>query len=246
MQNRSPVQVIDKAITLMRIISELKQGASALELSKLSGLDRTTVHRILKSLMVWDLVIHEEGMFKSGPESLFYSTQYLNRLNIRRVALPFMIEIQKLLTEKQAVISLSIPVRDHVVLIERIWTQLTPLNVLMDLSDQYLIDKIPSGLAILATYTEENCRMLLDAERYAAVEPRLRQICDSQGFCIGVNEQKIGLNSIAYPIFNGRDEGSGALVIAGLDAEDELALDSMLAGHLKRACENISGQLNYL
>ncbi|MFC6377966.1 IclR family transcriptional regulator domain-containing protein [Tatumella terrea] len=185
-------------------------------------------------------------MFKSGPESLFYSTQYLNRLNIRRVALPFMIEIQKLLTEKQAVISLSIPVRDHVVLIERIWTQLTPLNVLMDLSDQYLIDKIPSGLAILATYTEENCRMLLDAERYAAVEPRLRQICDSQGFCIGVNEQKIGLNSIAYPIFNGRDEGSGALVIAGLDAEDELALDSMLAGHLKRACENISGQLNYL
>ena len=246
MLRKSPIQVIDKAVTLLRIISDLKQGASALELSKLSGLDRTTVHRILKSLIVWDLVIHEDGMFKSGPESLFYSTRYLNRLNIRRVALPFMVEIQKLLTDKQAVISLSIPVREHVVLIERIWTQLTPLNVLMDLSDQYPIEKIPSGLAMLATFTPEQCLNILDDKRYKDIESRLLQIRAAQGFCIGANEQRLGLSSVAYPVINLRGEGVGALVIAGLDAEHELSLNSPLAGHLKRACENISGQLNYL
>lgn len=202
MIRKSPIQVIDKAVTLLRIISDLKQGASALELAKLSGLDRTTVHRILKSLIVWDLVIHEDGMFKSGPESLFYSTRYLNRLNIRRVALPFMVEIQKLLTDKQAVISLSIPVREHVVLIERIWTQLTPLNVLMDLSDQYPIDKIPSGLAMLATYNPLVCREILDEQRCAEIEPRLTEIRAAKGFCIGANEQQLGLNSIAYPVLN--------------------------------------------
>ena len=38
------VQVIDRSIVLLRTLSGLKHGASALDLARLTGIDRTTIH----------------------------------------------------------------------------------------------------------------------------------------------------------------------------------------------------------
>jgi DNA-binding IclR family transcriptional regulator len=86
---------------------------------------------------------------------LIYSSAYLNRLNLRKIALPFTIELQRVIGDLQAIVSLSIPVGDEVVLIERMWTPSTPLNVIVDLADQFPIDGSPSGRAILATYSAD-------------------------------------------------------------------------------------------
>jgi len=50
------VQVIDRSIVLLRTLSGLKHGASALDLARLTGIDRTTIHRLLKTLTHWSLI----------------------------------------------------------------------------------------------------------------------------------------------------------------------------------------------
>jgi len=240
------VQVIDRSIVLLRTLAGLKHGASALDLARLTGIDRTTIHRLLKTLTYWSLIESQGGTYRIGPESLIYSAAYLNRLNLRKIALPYAIELQRVIGERQAIVSLSVPVGDQVVLIERMWTPSTPLNVIVDLADQFPIDGSPSGRAILATYGESTALAILGEERYARVLPALEQIRREADFAFGHGEFKPGLSSVAFPIRPEATIAMGAVVVAGLEMEDETHSSSSLASHVRRACEGIAAQLGSL
>ncbi|WP_437882368.1 IclR family transcriptional regulator [Pseudomonas sp. LRF_L74] len=237
------MQVIDRAVLLLRTLSRLKQGGSALELARLTGIDRTTIHRLLKTLAHWKLIEPQAGNYRVGPESLIYSTAYLNRLNLRRIALPYAIELQRVIDQRPAIVSISMPVGDEVVLIERMWTPSTPLNVIVDLADQFPIDRVPSGRAILATYSDAASRELLGEARYEEALPVVKRIREQDGFSFGDSVFKTGLTSIAYPIMGSAGQAVGALVVAGLEIADEMRPDSALASHVRRACEGVSAQL---
>ncbi|MCL2891672.1 IclR family transcriptional regulator [Brenneria tiliae] len=237
------VQVIDRSIVLLRTLAGLRHGASALELARLTGIERTTIHRLLKTLTYWNLIESQGASYRIGPESLIYSAAYLNRLNLRKSALPYAIELQRVIGERPAIVSLSVPVNDQVVLVERMWTPSTPLNAIVDLADQYPIDGSPSGRAVLATYGESAAWGILGAARYASVLPALEQIRRQQGFAFGHGEFKPGLSSLAFPILLASGVAVGAVVVAGLDMEDETHPASSLASHVRRACEGIAAQL---
>ncbi|MBI6852740.1 helix-turn-helix domain-containing protein [Pseudomonas cichorii] len=240
------VQVIDRSIVLLRTLAGLKNGASALDLARLTGIDRSTIHRLLKTLTHWSLIESQGATYRIGPESLIYSAAYLNRMNLRKIALPYAIELQRVIGERQAIVSLSIPVGDQVVLIERMWTPTTPLNVIVDLADQYPIDGSPSGRAVLSTYNEEAALNILGQERYAKVLPALKMIRTQQDFAFGHGEFKPGLSSVAFPIRLETGMALGAVVVAGLGMEDETHPASPLASHVRRACEGIAAQLGNL
>lgn len=237
------VQVIDRSIVLLRTLTSLKHGASALDLARQTGIERSTIHRLLKTLTYWGLIESRGATYHIGPESLIYSAAYLNRLNLRRLALPYAIELQRMIGERPAIVSLSVPVGDQVVLIERMWTPATPLNVIVDLADQFAIEGSPSGRAILATYSEAVALGILGDERYAQALPGLQLIRDEQNFAFGHGEFKPGLSSVAFPIRAAGAQALGALVVAGLDMEEETHPQSALAAHLRRACEGIAAHL---
>lgn len=240
------VQVIDRSIVLLRTLASLKHGASALDLARLTGIDRTTIHRLLKTLTHWSLIESQGGTYRIGPECLIYSAAYLNRLNLRKIALPYAIELQRVIGERQAIVSLSVPVGDQVVLIERMWTPTTPLNVIVDLADQFPIDGSPSGRAVLATYSETATQAILGDARYAKARPALELIRSQQDFAFGHGEFKPGLSSVAFPIRVEGGQAIGAVVVAGLEMEDETHPASSLASHVRRACEGIAAQLGNL
>lgn len=240
------VQVIDRSVVLLRTLAGLRHGASALDLARLTGIDRTTIHRLLKTLTHWGLIETQGGTYRIGPESLIYSAAYLNQLNLRKIALPYAIELQRVIGDRQAIVSLSVPVGDQVVLIERMWTPTTPLNVIVDLADQFPIDGSPSGRAVLATYSESAALGILGEERYARVHPTLELIRSQEHFAFGHGEFKPGLSSVAFPIRPEAGTAMGAVVVAGLAMEDETHPGSFLASHVRRACEGIAAQLGNL
>lgn len=240
------VQVIDRSIVLLRALANLKHGASALDLARLTGIERSTIHRLLKTLHHWGLIESRGAIYHIGPESLIYSAAYLNRLNLRKLALPYAIELQRVIGERPAIVSLSVPVGDQVVLIERMWTPATPLNVIVDLADQFPIEGSPSGRAVLATYSQAQALHVLGEERYARALPTLEQIRREQDFAFGHGEFKPGLSSVAFPIRVDGGQALGAVVVAGLDMEAETHPASPLAAHVRRACEGIAAQLGSL
>ncbi|VCU68598.1 HTH-type transcriptional regulator SrpS [Pigmentiphaga humi] len=240
------VQSIDRAFMVLRELATTPQGATALDLSRRAGIERTTVHRLLKTLIHWNMVTAEDGVYALGPECLLLATAHASRLNVRRAALPYAVELQeKVLQGRSALVSISVPARDRTVIVERIWTPLTPMNVIIDIGNQFPVDDCASGKSILSTYPDELGRATLGKSRFDKVLPELRKIRQADGFCATLGRYKRGLASLAYP-FRGRGQAAlGAIVVSGLDLNDSMRPDSSLAQHLQRACENVSSALQH-
>jgi DNA-binding IclR family transcriptional regulator len=238
------VQVIDRAFALLRALADAPGGMTATALAAKTGIDRSTIHRLLKTLAYWDMVVAEAGNYAVGAGCVLMATSSVNRGKIRRAALPFAIELQeKVLHNRVAIVSLSIPVADEAVMIDRIWTHLTPINLIMDIGDHFPIEKSTSGRAMLSTFDDEACVQRIGQERFDAVSAALNAPRGAQGFATGQGALTPGLMSLAYPI-RGRDGvACGAIVIAGLDLQDAMRTDSEVAQHLHRACSSASANL---
>ncbi|WP_185733707.1 IclR family transcriptional regulator [Burkholderia stagnalis] len=238
------VQAIDRAFIILRELAKHPNGQSALELARNTGIDRTTTHRLLKTLMHWGMAAGESGVYFVGAECALLATGHLNRAKVRRIALPFAVELQeKVLRNYAAVLSISIPARDEVVIIERLWTPATPINVITDIGDHFPIDLSASGKSILSTFSREECIERIGKERYAAIESLLVRSRKQDGFSAGHDDFKPGLSSLAYPIIGPDGTACAAMVIAGLDLTAHTKVNSDLAQHLRRVCQNVSASL---
>ncbi|MFT8516890.1 MAG: helix-turn-helix domain-containing protein [Acetobacter persici] len=241
--NGSGVGVLDKYMELQKQLARVSKGLTAQELARLTSMDRGTVHRLLKAMIYWGQVEAEHGIYRLGGGCLLPASAYLTRLPLRRVALPYTIDLQNVIADRPAIVSVALPVGDQIVLIERMWTAATPFNVVADLDDKFAMDRCTSGRAILATYPEERALEILGEERYENISPRIQEIMEAGGYSFGRSEQREGLSSMGYPIRLGQEAAVGALVIAGLEMDAVLQVSSPLAQHLQRACKGISEQL---
>ncbi|MBS1066824.1 IclR family transcriptional regulator [Gluconobacter kondonii] len=239
----SGVGVLDKCMELTTCLSFSPRGLTALELARQTGIDRGTIHRLLKALVYWKQVEAEDGLYRLGAGALLSASSYLTRLPLRRVALPYAIDLQNVISDRPAIVSVALPVGDQIVLIDRMWTATTPFNVIADLDDRFDIDGCTSGRAVLATFPPPAVEVLLGQERFMAVEPRLDAIRENGGYSLGYSEQRKGLSSIAYPICHADRPAMGALVVAGLDMEADMRASSSLAHHMQRACAGIAERL---
>ncbi|OVZ58284.1 hypothetical protein CDO44_14975 [Pigmentiphaga sp. NML080357] len=243
-QSGNRVQVIDRAMVLLDALMRTPRGASALELAQATALDRTTVHRVLRTLAHWGMVQAREGVYTLGPQCLVLGTAQHDRLGIRRAALPHAIELQeKGVGKRRAIVSISVPALDEVVIIERIWTPSVPLNIITDIGTHFPLDASVSGRAILAAWPRAKGIAHVGEERYAAVSERLDTIRAHRGISFGLSEMRPGVGTLACPIFGHGDEAVAALIVAGLALEEELRPDSPLAQHAQRSAANISAVL---
>lgn len=177
----SGVGVLDKYMALQKHLAGVSKGLTALELARLTGMDRGTVHRLLKAMMHWRQVEAEHGVYRLGGGCLLPASAYLTRLPLRRIALPYTIDLQNVIADRPAIVSVALPVGDQIVLIERMWTAATPFNVVADLDDKFAIDSCTSGRAILATYPEAQARQTVGMSVTSGCAPdcwRLLRLAD--------------------------------------------------------------------
>ncbi|WP_215747598.1 MULTISPECIES: IclR family transcriptional regulator [Gluconobacter] len=239
----SGVGVLDKCMALMRCLSVSPGALTALELARQTGMDRGTVHRLLKAMVYWKQVETGDGTYRLGAGALLSASSYLTRLPLRRVALPYAIDLQNVISDRPAIVSVALPVGDQIVLIDRMWTATTPFNVIADLDDRFDMDACTSGRAVLATLSAASAEALVGEERYLAVAPRLEKIRKNGGYSFGHSEQRKGLSAMGYPVRHGDGPAIGALVVAGLEMEADMRVSSSLAHHMQRACAGIAERL---
>ncbi|HWI36590.1 MAG TPA: helix-turn-helix domain-containing protein [Burkholderiales bacterium] len=243
-REKGRVQAIDRAFLLLREMLAAPLGLTALQLAGRTGLDRTTVHRLLRTLAHWGLTEAHGARHRLGPESLVLASAYLDRLNVRRAALPHAIDLQeKGIGSRPGIVSIAVPAHEEVVIIERLWSPSAPLSILFEIGTRLPIDGSPSGRAILSTYPAERGIALVGAKRYEAIRPRLKEVAAQGGLSFGLSELHPGVGTLACALRGPGGEALGALVMAGLGFEKDLRADSRLAHHLLRAAKNVSSQL---
>ena len=213
---------------------------TALEIAKNVELDRTVVYRQLRTLAQHGMAIEDAGAFRLGPQCVLLAHRYIDNLLVRRLALPYLLEIQgKVIGDKPWTATLAIPVVDVSTVVERIWTQSIPLGMVLDIGDTFPIDLGASGRCILAYYSEAEAKALIGVDRYTAVESTLARVRDAGGVALSRGEARHGVYALAAVIRSRRDSPIAAISVSGLDLGEDLAEDSALARELQRAAHAI-------
>jgi DNA-binding IclR family transcriptional regulator len=237
---RSSVQSVSRAFNILEVLKDSSVKMSALELAGATGLDRTVVHRLLRTLAAHGMVVEERGGYGLGPASVLFANRYLDSVLVRRIALPYMLDFQAAaIGDKPWTVTLMIPVGDLVTVVERIWTRAVPLATVLDIGDTFPIDLAAAGRAVLAYRPPEEVRALIGDERYDAVAPLLDRVREVEGVALSRGEAMPGVQAIAAAIRSRGGHAVSSVAVAGLDLGDQLSEESMLARQLRRSAQAV-------
>jgi IclR family acetate operon transcriptional repressor len=227
---RSSVQSVERAFDILDVLRDAPGPMSALEIAKVTGLDRTVVHRQLRTLAQRGMTVEENGSFGLGPASVLLASRYVDNLLVRRLALPYLLELdERVIGDRPWTATLSIPVGDVTVVVERIWTRTVPLGLVLDVGDTHPIDRSAAGRCLLAYQPEQ------PPERAELLE----RIREAGGVALSRGEASPGVFAVAAAIRSRRGHPVAAIAVSGADLGDELAYDSRLALELRRAAHAI-------
>lgn len=220
---RSVVQSVTRAFDVLNLLRDTSSPMSVQDLARSSGLDRTVVHRLLRSLLQQDMVIEERGLFRIGPASVLLANRYHDDLLVRRLALPYMVEMQSgEIADKPWTATLSIAVGDVSAVIERIWTPRTPLDLVLAVGDTFPIHSTATGRSMLAYYEPDKLAEVVGAELSEELAPILESVRLAGGIGLSRGEAVPGVEAIAAVILSRRQAPVAAISVSGVDLGDQM------------------------
>lgn len=116
---RGTLGTVRNAVVLLDLLSEGPAYRQLTELADSSGLSVPTVHRLLRSLVVADLVEQDprSARYGLGPEVARLSVRYLARLPILRALAPYLLQLRD---ATGATVQVALLVRGSVVYVDRV------------------------------------------------------------------------------------------------------------------------------
>lgn len=238
------VQSVERAADVLRVLADRPHGATAVDVAAATGLDRTTVHRLLRTLVTTGLAESRGSSYVPGAVCTLLGAARLDSTRLHEIALPFAVDLQRnAVGERPLVVSISCCAQSEVVIVDRIWTPAVPLDIIAGIGWRFAIDQAVSGRAMLAAMPDDRIAALIGPARQARLASRLRAIRARGGIEFGVDEQRAGVATMACPLLGVGGAAVGALVIAGLGMQDDLQPDGPLTQALARSAALVSQRL---
>lgn len=240
-QDRSVVQSVQRAAAVLEALAATSEALTVQQLAREVGLDRTVVHRLVRTLAVSGLVEDLGGSrYQVGPGLLSLGTAYLDRLAIRRAALPFAVELQmRTIGQEPWVVSVAVPARAEAILVDRLWSPRTPLDSILDVGTRLPIDRSATGRCMLAYCDQAEVEELLGRERAEELAPVLEEIRAAGGIEVSSNERRPGISAMAACVRNRAGRACASVIISGPELGEHLRRDSALAETLNRTAASI-------
>ena len=223
-ETKSTVQSLERALILLERLSEHPQGCYIRDLSKMTSLHKSTIHRLLQTLMKYGYVgENDSGRYHLGTKPLLLSSSILESMDIRSVARPFLMELCAI-TGKTA--HILVQDESHAVYIDKVENPNRSISMYSQIGRRIPLYCSASGKAMLAWSGEEIVRQTLapfPLKRYTT-----NTICDmdklfdelekvrKQGFATDWFEHEENIFCIASPIFGNANKLVAAISIAGL------------------------------
>lgn len=210
------MRTVDRALDILESFTGDNHRKQNLDdLVEATALPKATVHRMVKNLERRGYLSYdkENALYALGYRVLLLSSAYLNDLEFRSVALPYMKELRDKTNES---VSLWLDQKDSRLCVERVQSR-EPLRQVISVGDVLPLDKGSSGKLLLAFRNTPADDALLPAGEAQAIRTR--------GYAISHAERCPGICSIAAPIRNAAGQVIAAISIAGPAfrfAEDKL------------------------
>lgn len=217
-------QSLDRALEVLVTIAESPQpGLTLAACSALLQYSKATTHRMLRTLVARDFLAYDEdlGVYSLGVANLRLGSEYLRRIDLRRVAIPAMRELVAETRETAHLATLSSGT--DVIYIEVVDSP-EPVRIFSRVGDAVPAFATGVGKAILAWTPLEKVVPRLPAEFMPRTENTLitrdAVLADlertrERGYSIDNMENREGIRGYAAPIFDHSNIAVAAVSIAG-------------------------------
>jgi DNA-binding IclR family transcriptional regulator len=218
-----PSSTLERAILLLDCFTQDQPYLGVREAARISGLSSSTAGRILASLKDLNLLIQdtETHKYALAGKVLAWAEVYGATLDVRKLAQPFIFDLQRLTGET---ISLYVQEGTNRVCVERVESNQN-VRVVARVGRYIPLYAGSAGKLFLAYLTEEEREAFLDVATLEPLTPytitnaeELREqaiVIKNQGYAISHREWTIDASGIAAPIFNQRGQVVAALTVSG-------------------------------
>ncbi|MFG6117982.1 IclR family transcriptional regulator [Thalassobacillus sp. B23F22_16] len=250
-KTKETVQSVDRAVDLLYCFSLNKPELTVNDFVNKTGLNRTTVFRLLTSLKEKGLIVknEEEGVYRLSLAFVGFGQIVAENLDIRKESLP---ELKKLSSLTNETVSLNVLQSNRRVCVEKVDGS-EDIRQFVKLGYPYPLVRGASGKVLLA-HCEENVieeviqewkEMNGDEFDSASFLKELQDIRNA-GYCLSKNDRVLGAYSISTPIFNMQKELIGGLSISGLAMRLTEEKEEMFISNAINGAKEISKKMGYI
>lgn len=217
------VQSVDRALSILEVLSENSSGLGITEISKKIDLHKSTVHRLLSTLIYKDYVEqdHETNKYRITLKVLELGNNRLKDLDIVTVSRPHLTELMKKTNE---VVHLVILEKEEIVYIDKVESENT-IRMHSTIGKRSPAYCTAVGKAIMSHMTMEevleiwNNSQIKEHTQYTItgvdeIKEELKKIRE-RGYSVDDEENEIGVRCVAAPIFNWKGDVIAAISISG-------------------------------
>ena len=243
-RDSSTLQSVERACAVLEYLAACDEPQTASQVSRALLIERTAAHRLLRSLRKSGIVWSErQGMYSIGPRALAIGMSYVEQMQVRRIALPYLMELSFEYTEYPWSIVLAVFDGKDVLLVERLWNPRTPLNSLIEIGGKMPVDRTAAGWAYLATLTDEDATAIVGPPRFEEIRPKLEQARRSSGLAFASGELQPGIDALSAPIIDSSGRVVALVIVGGTDFREQLVPDSPIARRVLRIVSRVSETL---
>ncbi|MBH0097520.1 IclR family transcriptional regulator [Salinibacterium sp. NSLL150] len=241
-------QSLDRALEVLITIADSPEpGLTLAACSTMLKYSKATTHRMLRTLVARDFLAYDEEtmVYSLGVANLRIGSEYLRRIDLRRIALPAM---RELVAESRDTAHLATLSESDVVYIEVVDSP-EPVRIFSRVGDSVPAFATGVGKAILAWTSADRLERRLPATLTARTENTITTrdalmadlaVTRERGFAIDNMENREGIRGYAAAIFDHTDSVVASVSIAGPAAKVTEELDLVLGPLVRQTADTIS------
>jgi len=239
------IKSFERMFAILAMFSMERTSLSISEIEKELGYPKSTIFRILNTLIKADYIVQDPDThrYSIGMQFFRLGSIFQSQLDLRNVSLPIMKELSK---QSSETIELNIIDGTNRFCIEKIDSPLAVRNFVR-IGDRHPLHLGASGKSLLAFLNkEEQERVLsrLEEEHDIKTQDLREDLQDivKKGYAFTKGERVLGSFAVSAPLFDEQGELMASLTLAGpiqrLSEERETELIKLLTNSAKRISEN--------
>ncbi|AIY06667.1 transcriptional regulator, IclR family [Planococcus sp. PAMC 21323] len=250
----SNVQSIERAFKLLEVLSEFPDGIQITRLAEKVNLSKSTVHRLLATLIDLKYVSkdRETEKYRIGYRLIYLSRNLIDNIDIISIAKPF---LEDLSAEVNETIHLCIEDCGEVLYVDKIESNQT-IRMISKIGNRAPMYCTGVGKALLSGMNREQFDNVANKTNFIIHTPTTIstkeelwnevQLIKQQGYALDNVEHEEGIRCIAAPIFNSEKKIIASFSIAGPSNRITMErIEFELIEKIRKTSLDISRMLDY-
>lgn len=247
------VQSVDRALSIIEVLSDYEEGLALTEISTKIKLHKSTVHRLLGTLIQRGYVEQNEetNKYKLTLKLFELGNKLVEKMDILPIAKPY---LKRLGENTNEVVHLVLLEDTEIVYIDKVESENT-IRMHSRIGSRSPAYCTAVGKAILAHLPDEELEEIWERSdikeltKYTitnldTMKKELEKIRE-RGYSIDNEENELGVRCVAAPIFNFKGEVCAAVSVSGPIMRITQQKIKQIAKLVMESCKEISRQLGY-